>query len=88
VRFDQADANANAAAHGELQRAARELGAEVEALATVGSAPDGSWPEPGLLLAGTNRAAAVATAMGRRVIPTPLRIFHMGYHEWNALRGV
>ncbi|MDH3730315.1 MAG: DUF3293 domain-containing protein [Acidimicrobiia bacterium] len=51
------DAAANADRHRSLVEVARALG--VETLETIGSAPDGSIPEPGLLIAGLARATAI-----------------------------
>lgn len=56
------DATSNAAGHRLLVAAVAELGAP--SVATVGSAADGSIPEPGLLIAGLSRRVAID--LGRR----------------------
>ncbi|MDH3425526.1 MAG: DUF3293 domain-containing protein [Acidimicrobiia bacterium] len=56
------DAASNAARHRSLVDAVAALG--VETLETIGSGPDGSIPEPGLLMAGLVRETAIA--VGRR----------------------
>lgn len=53
-----ADHASNEANHRRLLDHAKSLG--VETVPTIGSAPDGSIPEPGILIEGLDRSAAVA----------------------------